>query len=120
MKTRMPMVRQLTALLPGLCCLLPAVAHAVDSASAGFEECAQEGSVRFRGATVELENDLFTGTDQSYTNGVGLTLVSHDIPGRLHTECLPAAMRLHAQIIQLLNPRVLGRCRQSCHQNADG
>lgn len=104
MKVRMPMVRKLPALLTGLCCLLPAVAHAVDSASAGFEECAQEGSVRFRGATVRLENDLFTGTDQNYTNGVGLTLVSQDIPGRLQTDCLPAPMRLHAQLVQLLNP----------------
>lgn len=104
MKTRMPMVRQLPALLTGLCCLLPAVAYAVDSASAGIGECAQKEVVRFRGATVRLENDLFTGTDQNYTNGVGLTLVSHDIPGRLQIDCLPAPVRLHAQLIQFLNP----------------
>lgn len=104
MKACMPTVRQLSALLTGLCCLLPAVTHAVDSASAGTGGCAQEVGVRFRGATVRLENDLFTGTDQNYTNGVGLTLVSEDIPGRLQTDCLPAPMRLHAQLIQLLNP----------------
>lgn len=104
MKTRMAMLRRLAALLAGLCGPLPAVAHAVDSASAGSGECAQEEIVRFRGGTARLENDLFTGTDQNYTNGVGLTLVSHDIPGRLRPDCLPAPVRLHAQLIQLVNP----------------
>lgn len=104
MKTRMPMAWLLPALLGGLCGLLPAVAHAVDSAAAGTGECAVQESPRFRGATARLENDLFTGTDQNYTSGVGLTLVSTDIPGRLRPECLPAPARLHARLVQFLNP----------------
>lgn len=104
MKTCMPTVRQLPSLLTGLGCLLSTQAHAVDSASAGTGGCTQEELVRFRGTTIRLENDLFAGTDQNYTSGVGLTLVSHDISGRLRAECLPAPSRLHAQLIQFLNP----------------
>jgi len=104
MKTRMPMARLLPALLTGFCCLRPAVADAADLAVPGAGECAAEERVRFRGATLRLENDLFTGTDQNYTNGAGLTLVSHDIPGKLRPDCLPAPLRLHAQLIQFLNP----------------
>jgi len=87
----------------GLCWGLPAAALAVDAVFAGKEACGED-AVRFRGATVRLENDLFTGTDQNYTNGVGLILVSHDIPGRLRTDCLPAPVRLHAQLIERLDP----------------
>ncbi len=61
-------------------------------------------TIRFRGGTVRLENDLFAGTDRNYTNGVVLTLVSHDIPGQLRTECLLTPFRLHAQLIKYVNP----------------
>ncbi len=66
--------------------------------------CAPEETLHWRGGTMRLENDLFTGTDQNYTNGVALTLVSQDIPGRLRPECLPAPVRLHAQFIKFMNP----------------
>lgn len=104
MKTCMPMVRSIPALLAGLCSFQPAVAQAVDPAAAGTEACATEDIVRFRGATARLENDLFTGTDQNYTNGVGVTLISHDIPGRPRPGCLPLPVRLHAELIRFLNP----------------
>lgn len=77
----------------------PASAHTVIGSN-----CATDEVVRFRGGTARLENDLFTGTDQNYTNGVALTLVSRDIPGQLHSECLPWPIRLHAQFIKLVNP----------------
>lgn len=99
----MAMAPRLPALLT-IFGLLPAVSQAAGTESAGTGECAQEEVVRFRGATLRLENDLFTGTDQNYTNGVGLTLVSHDIPGRPRPECLPAPIRLHAQLIRFVNP----------------
>ncbi len=66
--------------------------------------CAPEETLHWRGGTARLENDLFTGTDQNYTNGVALTLVSRDIPGRLRPECLPAPVRLYAQFIKFMNP----------------
>lgn len=82
----------------------PALAQAVNEGAAGAGDCAAEETLRFRGGTARLENDLFTGTDQNYTNGVAFTLISHDIPGRLRPECLPAPIRLHAQLIQFMNP----------------
>jgi len=82
----------------------PALAQAVNEGAAGAGDCAAEETLRFRGGTARLENDLFTGTDQNYTNGVAFTLISHDIPGRLRPECFPAPIRLHAQLIQFMNP----------------
>jgi hypothetical protein len=78
--------------------------QAVDEGVAGTADCVQEDIPRFRGGTVRLENDMFAGTDQNYTSGVAVTLVSHDIPGRLRAGCLPAPVRLHARLIQFLNP----------------
>lgn len=89
----------MSALLPSL-----ALPQTVDEGAAGAEDCAAEKTLRFRGGTARLENDLFLGTDQNYTNGVAFTLVSHDIPGRLRPECLPAPVRLHARLIQFVNP----------------
>ncbi len=82
----------------------PALAQAVNEGVADAGDCAAEETLRFRGGTARLENDLFTGTDQNYTNGVAFTLISHDIPGRLRPECFPAPIRLHAQLIQFMNP----------------
>jgi lipid A 3-O-deacylase len=93
----------LAFLLTGFC-LLPLTAQAVSEDASRIRDCRADEVVRFRGGTARLENDLFTGTDQNYTNGVAFTLVSHDIPGRLRLECLPAPIRLHAQLIQFMNP----------------
>ena len=82
------------------------------------EDCAAENIPRFRGGTARLENDLFAGIDQNYTSGVGFTLVSHDITGRLRAECLPAPVRLHAQLIQYLNPEFWANAdKQTSTQN---
>lgn len=75
------------------------------SSAAAGNDCTADEVIRFRGGTARLENDLFAGTDQNYTNGVALTLVSRDIAGRLRPECLPLPMRLHAQFIKFVNPR---------------
>ena len=84
----------------GALVVVPATAaHADDS-----HGCAPDDTLHWRGGTARLENDLFTGTDQNYTNGVALTLVSRDLSGRLRPECLPAPVRLHAQFIKLMNP----------------
>ncbi len=81
-----------------------AIAQIVNEGAAGAGDCSVEETPRFRGGTARLENDLFTGTDQNYTNGVAFTLVSHDIPGTLRSECLPVPIRLYAQLIQFMNP----------------
>lgn len=96
---RTALVLAMNALLPS-----PALAQAANEGVAGAGGCAAEETLRFRGGTARLENDLFTGTDQNYTNGVAFTLISHDIPGRLRPECFPAPIRLHAQLIQFMNP----------------
>jgi len=83
---------------------LPALARSGDEGSAGVEDCSAAETVRFRGLTARLENDLFANTDRNYTNGVAFTVVSRDIAGGLRTECLPTAIRLHAELIKALNP----------------
>ena len=93
--------RPAVALAMGALLLSPALAQAAD---VGTGDCTQEQTPRLRGGTARLENDLFTGTDQNYTNGVALTLVSHDMSGQLRPECLPAPIRLHARLIELVNP----------------
>lgn len=66
--------------------------------------CAPEQSLRWRGGTLRLENDLFAGTDQNYSNGVALALVSHDIEGRLRPECLPPPLGLYTRFLAWANP----------------
>lgn len=102
--TRMRNARSLPVLVTSLCGLLSPVAQAASPADDDTRRCAADDAIRFRGATVRLENDLFVGTDQNYTNGVGAALISHDIPDRPHLDCLPAPVRLHARLIQVLNP----------------
>lgn len=60
--------------------------------------------MRWRGGTLRLENDLFAGTDRNYTNGAALALVSHDIGGRLRTDCLPRPLGLYVRFLDAVNP----------------
>ncbi len=69
------------------------------SPAAGQEDCARQHALRWRGGTVRLENDLFAGTDRNYTNGVALSLVSHDIEGRLRPDCMPRPLGLYTRLI---------------------
>lgn len=82
----------------------PAWSEPAPDGVAGRAECMPADAIFFRGVTARLENDLFADTDRNYTNGVALMAVSRDIAGRLRTECLPAPLRLHAELIKLLNP----------------
>lgn len=84
--------------------LVPTGAQAANEDTSSINDCKADEVVRFRGGTARLENDLFTGTDQNYTNGVAFTAVSHDITGKLRTECLPTPVRLHAELIKFMNP----------------
>lgn len=79
---------------------LPLVSHALTDGA----DCAPEETLRVRGGTFRLENDLVANTDQNYTNGVALTVVSRDFSGRPRPECLPAPVRLHALFIKFANP----------------
>lgn len=83
---------------------LPGMAQTVNEDASGIRDCRADEAIKFRGGTARLENDLFTGTDQNYTNGVAFTLVSHDIAGKLQPECLPMPVRLHAELIKFMNP----------------
>lgn len=66
--------------------------------------CAPEQTLRWRGGTARLENDLFAGTDRNYSNGVALALVSHDLEGRLRPACLPPPLGLYARFLGRLDP----------------
>ncbi len=82
----------------------PGIAQTVGDDALRSADCQAQESVRFRGGTARLENDLFTNTDQNYSNGVAFTAVSHDIIGPVKTACLPVPVRLHAELIRFLNP----------------
>ena len=72
--------------------------------SIDLSHCPPEQSLRWRGGTLRLENDLFTGTDRNYTNGVALTLVSRDLQGALRPECLPRPIGWYARFIGWADP----------------
>lgn len=95
--------------------IVPAIAQADNENASSIKGCKADEVVRFRGGTARLENDLFTGTDQNYTNGVAFAAVSYDISGRLRTECLPTPVRLHAEFIKFLNPGFWIDAENSAH-----
>ncbi|BAN35272.1 hypothetical protein SCD_n01449 [Sulfuricella denitrificans skB26] len=95
--------------------IVPTSAQAANENSSSINGCKADEIVRFRGGTARLENDLFTGTDQNYTNGVAFTAVSHDIAGKLRTECLPTPVRLQAELIKFLNPDFWSDEENSAH-----
>ena len=92
-----------------------APAQAANKNASEIEGCKADEVVRFRGGSARLENDLFTGTDQNYTNGVVFTAVSHDIAGKLRVECLPTPVRLHAELIKFMNPDFWADAENSAH-----
>ena len=81
-----------------------AVAQVISEEASNVRNCSSNEDIKFRGGTARLENDLFVGTDQNYTNGVAFTLVSQDMAGRLKPDCLPLPVRLHAELIKYMNP----------------
>ena len=82
----------------------PTSAQVLSTPDTEAPACSAQNTIRFRGLTARLENDLFADTDQNYTNGVAFTAVSHDMIGKLRPECLPAPVRLQAELIRYLNP----------------
>ena len=83
----------------GLLAPLAARAEPTQDAASIGAACTAADVIAFRGFTTRLENDLFVDTDHNYTNGVAFMAVSRDIAGRLRSECLPAPVRLHAELI---------------------
>lgn len=100
------------------CLLAVAVAAAAAGSASAAPTCSGEDTVRFRGGTVRVENDRATGTDQNYTSGVGLALVSHDLAGALRRECLPAPLRLHASLIGMASPGFWAPAHEGATHNA--
>ena len=68
------------------------------------ESCTPEQTLHWRGGTLRLENDLFTGTDRNYTNGVALSVVSRDLQGTLRPECLPQPIAWYTRFIGWADP----------------
>ena len=66
--------------------------------------CESGDGFELRGGTLRLENDLFSGTDQNYTNGVSATLVSKDRRPGMSRDCLPGLLRAQARLIDAFNP----------------
>lgn len=66
--------------------------------------CESGDGFELRGGTLRLENDLFAGTDQNYTNGVSATLVSKDRRPGMSRDCLPGLLRAQARLIDAFNP----------------
>lgn len=87
-----------------ICGLAPVSAQSSSNTDAVAQPCSAQDEIRFRGLSARLENDLFVDTDQNYTSGVAFAAVSHDLIGQLKPECLPAPVRLHAELIRYLNP----------------
>jgi lipid A 3-O-deacylase len=79
------------------------VAQSDDQQAILIKACRDEDRLRFRGITARLENDIFAGSDQNYTSGITFAAVSRDLVGRLKTECMPAPVRLHAELIKWLD-----------------
>jgi lipid A 3-O-deacylase len=102
-KVQQPM--QCATLLIACALFSPISAFGSDfSLSADPPSCSPEQSLRWRGGTLRLENDLFTGSDRNYTNGVALTAVSRDLQGGLRPECLPQPIGLYARFIGWADP----------------
>lgn len=97
-----------------------AAAGQVDALGDPAEEsrCEPERTLRWRGGTARLENDLFAGTDRNYTNGVALALVSHDMEGRLRPDCLPRPLNLYTRFLGWVDPGFWGSASaESASQN---
>lgn len=95
----------LGALLLAFPTLLPVAGHAAELARViGQDPCTPEQTLRWRGGTVRLENDLFAGTDRNYTNGAALTMISHDMEGRLRPDCLPLPLGLYIRFLGWVDP----------------
>src|SRR5690606_42159366 len=65
--------------------LWPMLALAADEKMYAGVTCAPEQTIKFRGGTIRLENDKFTYTDENYTNGASITMVSYVIPSALRS-----------------------------------
>lgn len=103
--------RRLRDTVPRRLCLLigltvgPLIGQASESAAVGEQGmCAPEQTLRWRGATLRLENDRLAGTDRNYTNGVALALVSRDIKGNLRADCLPRPLGLYIDFLRRVDP----------------
>jgi hypothetical protein len=97
-------LRKVALLLAIFLQITSATAQSINEDVSSTNDCKTNERIRFRGMTARLENDLFANTDQNYTNGVAFTAISHDFVGKLHPECLPAPVRLQAELIAFLNP----------------
>ena len=97
-------MRSITPLIA--CAVLGSTAArgAEPASSDGISRCLPEHALHWRGRTLRLENDLFTGTDRNYTNGVALSMVSRDLQGALRPECLSQPIAWYTRFIGWADP----------------
>ena len=94
----------LAAMRRAACVVVLAGASLSPSTAQATESCESGAGFELRGGTLRLENDLFAGTDQNYTNGVSATLVSQDRRPGMSRDCLPGLLRVQARLIDAVNP----------------
>ena len=99
--------------------LVAAAGHSAETVQPiSHDACSAEQTLRWRGGTVRLENDLLADTDRNYTNGVALALVSHDMEGRLRSDCLPRPLGLYTRFLGWVDPGFWSRAgAESASQN---
>lgn len=95
----------------GMAVLLAALALVAPSGNAGTTDrrastanCDPGSAPGWRGGSVRLENDMPAGTDSNYTNGMALTVASHDLEGPLRLDCLPRPLRIYTRLLAALDP----------------
>jgi lipid A 3-O-deacylase len=75
-----------------------------DSQDCNMSEHAQAQAQRPNTLTVNFENDLFTGTDREYTNGVKLSWGSANLDDYKSDPCLPAVLKAVNRMLRLKDP----------------
>jgi lipid A 3-O-deacylase len=75
-----------------------------DSPGCNMSEHAQAQAQRPNTVTVNFENDLFTGTDREYTNGVKLSWGSANLDDYKSDPCLPAVLKAVNRMLGLKDP----------------
>ena len=58
----------------------------------------------WRSISGRLDNDFFAGTDNNYSHGLALALISHDIGGTRRPRCLPGPLNLYTRLLGRLDP----------------
>jgi hypothetical protein len=84
--------------------LAAAAMHANDAAAQGREACTNGHTRLPPTVNLRLDNDLFGGQDQGYSNGIQLTLVSPNLADYTDDPCIPRLARWVNRHLDALQP----------------